>query len=83
MLGRKPVNPGNRSVSGLGRRLVVGVEDQCILGSLRGEDALLGARVVLKAAVAIQMVGRDVQNDGDGGTEFERAFQLEAGDFQH
>src|SRR5260370_17813523 len=49
-----------------------------ILRGLRGKDPLLGERVVLEAAMPIQMVRRDVENDGDGGMELLGAFELEA-----
>src|SRR5208337_4178451 len=48
-----------------------------------GKNPLLGADVILKAAVAIQVVGRDVEDDGDRGMELNRAFELEAGDFKN
>ena len=42
---------------------------------LRGKDALLGQRVVFEAAVAVKVVGRDVEDDGDGGMELLQCFQ--------
>ena len=44
---------------------VVGVEHDEVLRGLRGEDALLGEGVVFKGAVAVEVVGRDVEDDGD------------------
>ena len=54
-----------------------------ILRGLRGKDALLGPRIVLKGAVAVQVVRRNVQDDGDLGMELIGAFKLEAGDLEH
>ena len=51
-------------------------------GGLRGEDALFGAGVVLEGAVAIEVVGRDVEDDGDLGMKLLGGFELEAGDFE-
>ena len=39
-------------------------------------------RIVLEAAVAVEMVGRDVEDDGDVGMELDGAFKLEAGDLE-
>ena len=61
---------------------VVGVEHHEVVCVLRGEDALLGERVVLESAVAVEMVGRDVEDDGDVGVELLSAFELKAGDFE-
>ena len=49
---------------------------------LLGEDALLGERVVFEGAVAVEVVGRDVEDDGDVGMELFSGFELEAGDFE-
>ena len=63
--------------------IVVGVEDEGILNALIGEDALLGGDVILEAAVAIEMVGRDVENHGDIGAKLESGLKLEARDFEY
>ena len=42
----------------------------------------LAQGVVFKAAVAVEVVGRDVEDDGDGGVELLSRFELEAGDFE-
>ncbi len=55
---------------------------QEVVRGLRGEDALLGERVVLKGAVAVEVVGSDVEDDGDGGMKLLGRFELEAGDFE-
>ena len=42
---------------------------------LLGEDALLGERIILEAAVAVEVIGRDVENDRDLGMELLASFQ--------
>ena len=49
---------------------------------LLGCDAGLHGGVVLEGAVAIEVVGSDVENDGDLRMKLEGAFKLEAGDFK-
>ena len=61
---------------------IVGVENAEVVLVLLGEDALLGESVVLEGAVAIEVVGRDVEDDGDCGMELLGGFELEAGDFE-
>ena len=73
---------GSAAAGGCGAK-IVGIEHDVIALVLRREDALLGQRVVLECAVAIEVVGSDVENDGDGGMELLRGFELEAGDFKH
>ena len=43
----------------------------------------LATRIVLKRAVPIEMIGRDVQDDRDLGMELARAFQLKARYLEH
>ena len=69
MFERKPVDLGARARGGSGGTDVVGVQHDKIVLILRGEDALLGQGVVFKAAVAVKVVGRDVEDDSDGGME--------------
>src|SRR5271156_904543 len=63
--------------------IVVGIKDENIVGGLVGEDALLGSDVILKAAMAIEVIGRDVEDDGNVGMELRSGFKLEAGDLEH
>ena len=50
--------------------------------SLRGKDALLGEGVVFEAAVAVEVVGGDVEDYGDPGMKAFSAFELKAGDLK-
>ncbi len=62
---------------------VVGVEDSEIVLPLVLEDSRFGVDVIVKRLVAIEMVGRDVQNHRDPRTKLDDRFQLEARHFQH
>ena len=62
---------------------VVGVEDGEIILPLVIKDARFGVDVIRKRLVAIEMVGRDVQNHRDPGTKFNDRLQLKARYFKH
>ena len=79
----EPEEPRFRAGCGARGDIVVGVQDECVVGTLIGEDALLGGDVIFHAAVAVEMVGRDVENHGNVGTELVGRLKLEAGDFEH
>ena len=66
-----------------GRGRIVGIEHGKIIGPLILKDARFSVHVIRKSLVAIEMVGRDVQNHRDPGTKFDDRFQLEARYFQH
>ena len=83
MPGREPENRRVRTSRGLGGARVVCVQHREVACVLRGKDALLGQRVVLKGAVPVEMIGRDVQDHRDLRMELFRAFELEAGNLQH
>jgi len=61
-----------------GGGVIIGVEDESVVVRLGGEDTLLGGDVILKAAVAVEVIGRDVEDDGDAGAEALGGLQLEA-----
>ena len=61
---------------------VVGVEDGVIGGSLVFENAFLGGKVLVEAAVAVEVVGSDVEHDRDFRMKGLDGLQLEAGDFE-
>lgn len=63
-------------------RFVFGVEDEEVGGGLVFGDASLGGGVVLEVAVAVQVVGCDVEHEGDVGVEAADGFELEGGDFE-
>ena len=73
----------HRTRCSLGGARVVGVQHHAVAFLLRGEDALLGARIILEAAVPVEVVGSNVQYDGDRGSKLLRAFKLEAGNLEH
>ena len=83
MLNREPINPGGRAGSGFDAGGVFGVQHQAVLRGLLGKDALLDAGIVFKAAVTVQMIGRDVEYHGDRGVELLSGFKLEAGDLEN
>ena len=62
---------------------IIGVENSEIVLPLILEDARLGVHVICKSLVAIEMVGRDVQNHRDPRTKFNNRLQLKARYFQH
>jgi hypothetical protein len=62
---------------------VVCIEDCKIVSILGREDALFGECVVFESAVAIKVIGSDVEDDGNGWVELLGAFELEAGDFKN
>src|SRR5208337_3069738 len=62
---------------------VAGIQYQKVLPGLRGKDAFLGCAIIFKAAVTVQMVGGDVENDSDGRMELLRGFELKAGYLQN
>ena len=67
----------------LDRDGVVGVEDEAVLGAEVACDAELGLGVFLEAVVVtVQVVRRDVGDDGDVRTEVIGVVQLETADFQ-
>ena len=64
--------------------LVVGVEDEAVLRTQVAGDAELGLHIILQiVVVAVQMVWRDIRDDGYVRAEIVAAVQLEAADFQH
>ena len=78
----EPVDLRLRTARRLLHARVVSIEYQVVFTRLRGEDALLCERIVFEGAVAIEMVGRDVQDDGDLWTEELDCLQLEAGNLE-
>ena len=56
----------------------IGVEDGEIVLPLVLEDSRFGVDVIVECLVAIEMVGRDVQNYRDPRTKFDDRLQLEA-----
>ena len=83
VLDGEPIDLGGRARGGGGAGSVVGVQHQAVLGGLRGKDALFGRAIVFKAAVAVEVVGGDVENDGDLWMKLHGGFELETGDFQN
>ncbi len=83
MFKREPVDASPGTLGGGGGANVVGVQDAAVVLVLLGEDALFGQRVVFEGAVAIEVVGRDVEDDGDLRMELLGGFKLEAGDFEN
>src|SRR5688572_5662384 len=65
--------------------LIVGVEDGDILRSLIGKDLRLGREISFHVAMAIEVVGGEVQEEADVGTPPDRGevLELKAGKFQH
>ena len=61
---------------------VVGVHDRPVLLGLVAEDACLGPRVILEARMAVEVVGREVEEHGHAGMEGLGAFELEARDLE-
>ena len=61
---------------------VFGVEDQVVLGALLLGDFCLGVAVTLEGFVAVEMVRREVGDEGDMRAEKLGGFELEAGDFE-
>src|SRR4029077_10797183 len=55
---------------------VVGIQDGEVILTLIFEDALLGVDVIVESLVAIEMVGRDVENHCDSRPKFNDGFQL-------
>ena len=78
----EPVDLGPGATGGSGGADIVGVENAVVVLVLRCKDALFGEGVVFEGAVAVEVVGRDVEDDGDGGVELLSGFKLEAGDFE-
>ena len=54
-----------------------------VLRRLILEDACFRGHIILHIAVAIEVVGRDVEDDGDIGMKVDDGFQLKAGDLKH
>ena len=48
-----------------------------------GEEAALGGEVAAEAAVAVEVVGREVEKDGDVGLKRARELDLVGGEFEH
>ena len=61
---------------------VVAVHDRPVVGRLVAEDAGLELAVLVYVAVAIEMVGREVQEYGQSGTKRLGALELEARDLE-
>src|SRR5580692_4159764 len=80
---REPVDTRTGMRGSLRGARVVGIEDNEVLRRLCGEDAFLGASVVLEGPVAVEMIRRDVKNDGDLGMELLGGFELETGHFKN
>ncbi len=62
---------------------IVGVEHGVIAGALGLEEPALGGGVVFESVVAVQVILRDVQRQGNVRAKFGDGLQLEAGEFQH
>ena len=62
---------------------VICIEDGKVVSILGCEDALFGQGVVFESAVAIKVIGSDVEDDGDRWVELLGAFELEAGNFKN
>ena len=62
---------------------IVGIQDREILRLLILKDARLGVGVGLESAVAVEVVGRDVEHDGNFWTKCLNRLQLETRYFQH
>ena len=74
-------NPSRRlraGGAGAHRQRIVEVHHGEVVRRLRGEDARLGRRVAVEAVVAIEVIGRDVEQDGDARVERLHRLQLEA-----
>ena len=65
------------------RGIIVGVQDESVFRGLGGEDSFLGGDVVSQAAMAVEVIGRDIENHGDIADETLRGLQLEAGNLEH
>jgi len=63
--------------------IVVGIQDECIAGTLIREDALLGSDIIFQVAVTIEVVRRNVEDRSDIRAELIRSLQLEAGNFEY
>ncbi len=64
---------------GAGERRVVGVVDGEVVVALVGEDAQLRRQVGVEVAVAVEVVGREVEEDAALGGEVRGVLELEAG----
>ncbi len=62
---------------------VIGIQYREIVGALIFEDASLGGRIIFKAVMPVEMVGRDVQDGRDLRMECVNRLELKAADFQH
>ena len=78
LLSAEPEQLRARTIRQSSGRRVIGVEDGEIILTLVFKDARLGVDVIRKSLVAIEMVGRDVQNHRDSRTKFNDRFQLKA-----
>ncbi len=83
LLAAEPVHLRAGLAGQTGASGIVSVQDRVILRRLVLEDPRLGQHVGVEAVVAVEMVGRDVEDDGDFGMEALDALELEAGDLQH
>ena len=83
LLSAEPEQLRARTIRQSSRRSVIGVEHGEIILPLVLKDARLGVDVIRKSLVAIEMIGRDVQNHRDPRTKFNDRFQLKARYFKH
>ena len=83
MLNREEVNLAHRANRRLRRARIVCIQHNHIAFILRREDPFLGQRIILKAAVPVQMVRGNVQDDGNAGMKALRALQLKARNLEH
>ncbi len=81
-VGRDDVDPGSigepQALGNIAAPVVV-IADDRVLGLLH--QPRLQAGVVLHGAVAVEVIGRDVEQDADGGLERRRQLDLERGHF--
>ncbi len=61
---------------------IVGVQDGEIVRLLVFEDAGLGIDIIRESLVAIEMIGRDIQDHGDARMEVDDGLELKAGNFE-
>ena len=65
------------------RGWIVSVQNGEIVRLLVFENARFGVDVIRESLVAVEMVGRDVEDDGDARTKVDDGLQLKAGDFEN
>ena len=83
--GAPPAEPEDLGLGARGKHLgwlVLGVEHEEIVGGLLRCDPRLHGGVVLEAAMAVEVVLRNVQHHGDVRAKLLDRLQLEAGDLE-